>query len=323
MSKADEQNQPTEEQVNEANAAEEQRWQGDFKEEDLKIPYKNEEKKSEDGKGKSSGESANGATNSDTASNKGDGVASDKDVENEKVPEVYSDPEPILTTQDPGEYKAADYSFKITLSDGKTKTIKTFEQAEELAEDPDNFETPKQLMDFIHKSTKMQNKLDKDYDDYKQRKQTFEQQSEAEKERQETISGYAGEFEYLAEKGLIPKLSAELQTADWQDPDVAKDKDVAVYNQILDYLLKENRLRAKANVKPLTSIVDAYNGWKLETGSKIQEKEDKRKEDGDMRKAAGARVAGVSPAQQGTHVPKGIAVGNPNMLKRGSAVWED
>ncbi len=57
----------------------------------------------------------------------------------------------------------------------------------------------------------------------------------------------------------------------------------------------------------------------LETSS--QKKKEETKAAGEARKAAGARVAGSSPAQQGSYVPKGIAVGNPNVFKRSEAIW--
>lgn len=289
---------PTEDQIKSANEAEMQRWEGDFPEEDLQVKYKREEDQGEDSKSE---------------------VATEDEEEPEHV--EYSDPEPVLTTQDPGEYKAADYSFDVTLKDGKTVTIKTPEDADKVAEDPDNFEKPKQLLDFINKATSMRNKLERDYEKWEDSKKTFETQSQTETQRVETVKTFTAEFDYLADKGLLPAIPRELKNADWQDPEVAKDPVVKQYNEILDYLLKENEVRAKAKIRPLTSIIDAFNAWTLETGK--QAATESKKAAGEARKAAGSRVAGVSSSEQKGFVPKGIAVGRTGMFDRNQAVWDN
>jgi hypothetical protein len=60
-----------------------------------------------------------------------------------------SEPAPLVTVQDPGEYTPADYSFEVTLKDGKTVKVASAEEADKIAEDPDNFETPAQLSQFL------------------------------------------------------------------------------------------------------------------------------------------------------------------------------
>lgn len=305
MSKADEPATPTEDQVKVANEAEEAKWQGDFPEENLTIPYKREDDSASTDKSKATDNSEDDPENEE---------------ENTEVV-TYSDPEPIVTVQDPGDYKPADYSFEVTLKDGKSVKVSTPEDAEKLADDPENFETPKQLMDFINKQNKMNTKLDKDKSDYDQRKAEFDTQTETEESRQANIENFTAEFKYLADKGLMPKIPKEFMDADWQDPEIAKQPGVKEQIELLDYMVKENETRMKAKVKPLTSIVDAYNAWQLDTGRKQQEADNKAA--GEARKAAGARVAGVSPSQQGSFVPKGIAVGNPNVMKRGAAVWDN
>lgn len=300
MSKADESTAPTEEQVNAANAAEEAKWQGDFPEENLSIPYKRDDK---DDKGSSEEQK-------------------DED-DKEEISEVvtYSDPEPIVTVDDPGEYKPGDYSFEVTLKGGKTIKVDTPQEAEKLADDPDNFETPKQLMDFINKQNKMNTKLDKDKSDYDRQKAEFDSQSDTEASRQTNIQNFTAEFQYLIGKGLMPDIPKEYTDADWQDPEIAKQPGVKEQIDLLNYMVKENEMRIKAKVKPLTSIVDAYNAWQLDTGRQNEEKEKKRA--GEARKSASSRVASGSPAQQGSYIPKGIAVGNPNILKRGASIWDN
>lgn len=303
--------QPTEEQVKAANEAEEARWQGDYSDDDLAIPYKREDK---------------------ITDNKDKTTTDDKDEPDDTATddEVVDDATPVsaITTQDPGEYKAADYSFEVTLKDGKTVKVKSVEEAEKLADDPDNFETPKQLMDFINKQNKMRISLDRDYEKWEAQHKTFTDQLETETQRRETVETFVGEMNYLVGKGLLPKIAKEYVDADWSDPEIAKQDGVKEQIALLNYMTKENSVRKKAGVKPITSVVDAYNAWQMDEGhqkaeSKAKEAEAAKKAAIEARKIASARVAGVTPAQQGAYVPKGIAVGNPHVFDRNSAKWDD
>lgn len=310
MSTADQTEATTEEQVQEANAAEEQKWQGDFKEEDLEVPYKNEGDK-DDKLDKDS--KANKVTHAEGAD--------DKEEDDDTQGDTYSEPASVITTEDPGEYKPADYSFEVKLADGQTKTIKTPEEADKLAEDPDNFETPAQLLDFIRKAQKMENKLDKDKESHEAKVEEHKKQTETERERRETVEGLTNEFLYLEGKGLLPKVAKKYRNADWNDPEVAKQTGVKEQIELLNYMVKENEVRIKAGVKQFGSVLDAFNSWQLDTDKQKQEAETKAQ--GQARRNAGAKVAGVSPSQQGAYVPKGIAVGDPTVLKRGAAQWDN
>lgn len=307
---ADNDNKPTEEQVKAHNEAQEAKWQGDYKEEDLKIPYKPE-----------------AVTETDDKDYK---VAKDDDAEdeNQETTEEYTEPEPVVTVNDPGEYKPADYSFDVTLKGGKSVKISTPEEADKLAEDPENFETPKQLLDFINKTQTMRTKLDKDHDKWESEHTTFEQQLEQETQRRSNIEQFVSEFNYLIGKGLLPPVAKEYRDADWTDPEVAKQSGVKEQKELLDYFVKENKVRVANKIKPLTSIVDAFNAWQQDEGrqkvaAKVKADEAAKKAAGQARKTAGARVAGVSASQQGGYAPKGIAVGNPHVFDRGAAQWDD
>lgn len=302
---------PTQEQIDEADKAEDEKWQGDFKEEDLKIPYKRE---AEDDKSK------NGTTDSSATADKGNGTSSDEDVEDEEIQEVHEEPTPVVTIQDPGEYKPADYSFDVTLADGKTVKISNPEDAEKISEDPDNFKTPKQLLDFIKRSTQMQNKLDKDLERYEEQKNAFNIQTQTQSQRQEIVNNTANEIEYLVEKGKLPKADEKYATANWSDPLVSKQPGVKEQIALLNYMSKENNLRAKAGIKPFGPI-DALTAMQSDENEQARLK--KAKEAGEQRRAASSKVAGVSPTQTGAYVPKGIAVGNPNVFKRNQAVWDN
>lgn len=309
---ADDKQTPTEEQVKTANELEKAKWGDDFPEEDLQVKYKKDDDSNQNNKN-----SSNGTTNNTDGSDTGAGG----EKNDEELQESYEEPAPVVTVEDPGEYKPADYSFEVILKDGKTKKVSTVEEADALADDPDNFETPKQLMDFINKQNKMRINLDKDREKYDDKKSKFDEQSEEEQSRIDTINNYAAEFNYLVSKGLIPKVAKEYLSADWTDPQVAKQSGVKEQSAILDYMVKENEARAKEGVKPLTSIIDAYNAWKLESNDEAEEKA--KKEAGEQRKTNSSKVSGVSASNQAPFVPKGIAVGNPNVFKRNEAVWDN
>ncbi len=235
--------------------------------------------------------------------------------------EAYSEPAPVITVEDPGEFKPQDYSFKVKLADGKSVTIKTPEDAEAIADNPDNFETPKQLMEFINKQNKMNQGLDKDREKYDTQKKTFDEQSQEQQSRQENVETLANEMEYLVSEGLIPAVAPEYRAGDWADPEVAKQPGVKEQMALINFMVKANEKRAKAGVKPITSAIDAHNAWMLDK-TRIKSEQDSKKA-GEDRKAAGARVAGVSATEQQPYVPKGIAVGNPNVFKRSSSVWDN
>lgn len=305
--------QPTAEQVEAANKAEEARWQDDFDEKELNVPYKREEV--DESKGDPTADTSNGKkTDEEIDPNKQDDPTE---------VEEYSASSPVVTVQDPGDFQPGDYSFEVTLKDGKTHKITTPEEADKLADDPENFDTPKQLADFIKKSTSMSLKLERDKEKWEESKQKYDEQVKLEQEQQETISNYAAEFDYLVSKGLLPKIDKQYAESDWSDPEVAKQEGVKQQLAVLNYMAKENQVRAKAKVKPITSIVDAFNAWKLENKEEIDKEAAQKRAEGEARKAASARVASSSPAQQGSYVPKGIAVGNPNVFNRGASVWDD
>lgn len=295
---------PTQEQINEANKAEEAKWQDDFDQENLTIPYKAEEKTKD--------KDESGAGNNESENNDNDDNSSE---------EVYSEPDPIVTIDDPGEYTPADYSFEVILKDGKSVKISSPEEADKIADDPDNFETPKQLSDFLKKSLSMSNKLERDKEKFDEQKAKFTEQTKLENERMETIANISNEFEYLANNGLLPKVDPKYINADWSDPEVAKQPGVKEQIELLNYMVKENEKRAKNNIKPFTSALDAFNAFTLDKDRKAQAKE--LKEAGQARRNAGAKVSGVSAGDGVPYVPKGIAVGNPRKLDRSVSIWDN
>lgn len=300
---------PTEEQVKDANAKEMARWEDDFPKDQLQVKYDKDEEESggEEEKPKD-----------DKKQDKKTDAKEKEDLEEEFV-EVFDEPDPVVTAEDPGEYKPQDYSFKIDIK-GKSYTVDSADKAAELAETHAEDLSAGQLVKLVNQGSQIDIKQSRDKDKHDEAKKKFDEQNQLATERMETVENIASEFEYLEGKGLLPKVAPEFRDADWNDPHVAKQPGVKEQIELLSYMVKENKARAKAGVKPLSSAVDAYNSWQLDQDRKTKEKE--QKEDGERRKSAGARVAGVSTAPAGSYVPKGIAVGNPNVLKRNSAMWD-
>lgn len=281
------------------------KWEDDFPADQLEVKYKPEADDAEKDDKPAPDDKGAGKTEEETP----------------EVPEtIVETPEPVVTLTDPGEYKAADYSFEVTLKDGKTVKVKTPEDAEALADDPDNFETPKQLLDFIKKTTSMQNKLDKDHDKWEAASEKFKTESEAVSNRNTQNANIEKEMVYLVAKGKLPKVPKEYVDANWNDPEVAKQPGVKEHIELLNYMLKENKLRAKADIQSF-GPVDALTAMQADAAVIAAKKADK--EAGETRKAAGARVAGVSPSS-GTrpNAPQGIAVGRVIPF-RGASVWDN
>jgi len=287
---------PTDEQKADIQAQENAKWEPDFKEEELTVPYKAEEKP--------------------------EGPEEVKEESEEETPEIVSNaaPEPVVTVEDPGEYVPADYSFEVTIKDGKKVKITSEEQAREVAADSENFENAAQLMDLLNKTASMTSKLEKDKDKWEERKAKFDEQSKTYQEREATVNSIASELEYLVDNGDLPKVPDEFKNADWTDPEVAKQPGVKEQIQLINYMVKENDRRAKHGIRPLSSAVDALDHMNKQK-SKAQE-EAARKAEGEARKAAGARVSAVSPNAAQPYIPKGIAVGDPNKVRSGVAQWD-
>jgi hypothetical protein len=305
---------PKAEAAKKSNEQELAKWKDDFSEEQLIVKYKNDEDTKDD-------KSAGDGDKQGSESSESEEVTGDTEDTSEAPETTYSEPAPVVTTEDPGEFKPQDYSFEIDIK-GKTHKVDSAEKAAELAEEFAEDLTAKQLVSLVSKGSSIEGKQERDKDKWEAQKKEFDEQSSAQQERDQAITTMASEFDYLVNKGLLPKIANQYKNADWQDPLVSKQPGVKEQLELVNYMVKENEARNKAGLKPLTSVVDAYNAWQLDENRKKSENDDKQA--GEQRKAAGARVAGVSPAAAGqVSSPKGISIGNPNVFKRGAAIWDD
>lgn len=237
--------------------------------------------------------------------------------------EEYEDYTPTPTVEDPGTYTPKDYSFEVTVYDeegknGKSVKVKSIEEWEELLDKDSNFGTSSALLKAQRLATKMESNLDRDESEWKKKKDAFDEQSESAQAQQDRINNIAAEINYLVGKGKLPAVDKKYANADWSDPEVAKQPGVKEQVSLLNYMRKENDARVKAGLRPIDSVLDAYNAMQLEQRDKRAQ--DVKKKAGVARKEAGARVAGSSPAPVSS-APKGIAVGRGGSLRDLDLGW--
>lgn len=270
--------------------------QAEVNPEDLIVPYSREEADVPE------------TTEEDTS---GDSDA-DADVE-----EDTTEPTSVVTAQDPGEYQPKDYSFDIEIA-GKIHHVDSAEKAAELGEEFAEEMNAKQIFALINKGSKIEVKQDRDKEEWEKQKKLFDGQVAVDAERQQVINGVANEMEYLVGKNKLPKVAKEFLTADWANPEVAKQPGVKEQLALLHYMTKENAIRAKAGIKPF-GPVDAFNAMQNDETEKTRAVNNRRA--GEARKAASSRVAATAPASSAPYIPAGIAVGRTGVFDRGNVDW--
>lgn len=228
------------------------------------------------------------------------------------------DDEPIATAvQDPGEFQPQDYSFDVTVYDkegknGKTVTIDTPEKWYDLLSDDTNLGDAKNLMKAQNSATLMQSKTEADKQKWEEKKKAYDDDQQSVQQREEATNTMGNEIAYLESKKELPSVEKKYIDADWSDPEVAKQPGIKERIELLDYMAKENKARAKAGLKMMTSVLDAHNAFRLDQSRKQASEQKKRSVE--RRKEAGARVAGTSP-NPNVPAPKGIVVGRPSAVQ--------
>ena len=219
--------------------------------------------------------------------------------------------------EDPGEYQPADYSFEVVTYDKEGKnpsphTISNVEEWDKLLQGEPNFGSSAALAKGMRQATKMETSLEQDKKDYDKKKTEFDETQKKIAEQEETTKVMFSEIEYLVSKGQLPKVDDKYKDADWTDPEVAKQPGVKEQVALLKYMVKESNARRKAGLKPITSVLDAWNAYQLDQRQK-QGAKNKKVADA-ARKAAGAMVASGSPAPTSA-APKGVAIGRGGSLR--------
>ena len=240
----------------------------------------------------------------------------DDDDDDEPITAVAT-PAPEPTVPDPGEYVPNDYAFEVIVYDGegknaRTHKIKSVDEWDELLERDPNLGSASALLKAQRAATKMETGLERDRREYDTKKSAFEQEKATIDNRQAATATMVSEIGYLQSKGKLPQVDAKYVDADWSDPEIAKQPGVREQLRLLNYMRDENKARVAAKLKPMTSILDAYNAYVADNAER--DNTTRRRTAGQQRKAAGARVASVSAAPVG-NAPAGISVGRGGSLR--------
>lgn len=221
-----------------------------------------------------------------------------------------AEPAPQLEVPDPGEFKPGDYSFEVTIG-GKTEKITNLDEANKIADNPENFSTPRELMDFLGKQSDMRDGIRQDQREWQTKKDAFDTYTESTTQREETLNNWENEINYLVEKGDLPPIAADDEYANWSDPEVAKHPGVKERLDLLQYMQSENAIRTKAGLQPFSSMVDAQRSMRLDN-METEAKQTTTKEK-EVRKAKGAMVGGSTSAAP-ARLPKDVIVGEGGSL---------
>lgn len=219
---------------------------------------------------------------------------------------------------DPGTFTPSDYSFEVVSydTDGKspkTHKIKSIEQWDELLDKDPNLGTAAALLKAQRAASKMETGLERDQREYDAKKAAYDGEKAEIAARQEATDTMVAEIGYLQGKGDLPEVAKKYVDADWSDPEIAKQPGVKEQLALLNYMRKENKARVAAKLKPMTSILDAFNAYQIDQARKgnVQRKQTAAVQ----RKAAGARIAATTPAPASGGAPPGISVGRGGNLR--------
>lgn len=251
-----------------------------------------------------------------------DEATEDDDKKDEEEIVTVAPEEQIEYVPDPGDYVPKDYSFEVTTYDdegNKPKTVKidSPEAWDKLLEADTNLGSGAALMKAQRLATKMEANEERDKAAWEAKKADYDSVSQADTARTEKIQTWTKEIDYLVGKGLLPKVGKEYKDAVWEG-DALKDEGVKAQVELLKFMDKENKLREKAGIKQIDSVVDALNAFQAENGDKPAKVD--AKAEGKARQAASARIASGAAAPVGQS-PKGISVGHGGSLDRLGSNW--
>lgn len=216
--------------------------------------------------------------------------------------------------EDPGEFQSNDYSFEVTVLDAdgnKPKTVKVtnIEQWEELLDSEPNLGSSLAVNKAFRQAQKMESGTESDRKAWEEAKAEYDKAVENEALFEQRNSQIFNEMQYMINRGNLPKLTQEESNSlDWSDKAViAAHPNIKPHNELLTFMRTENLTRLKAGLAPLNSALDAYNAMQLDT--RRQQEVNNKRERGEARKEAGARISGTSSAPISSNAPKGVAVG--------------
>ncbi len=219
---------------------------------------------------------------------------------------------------DPGEFTPGDYSFEVTVFDAEGKNpkvtkITSLDQWDNLLESDPNLGNSAAVARAFRAQTKMERGHEDDQKVWEKAKQEYDQAVETSQARDAQTVQWQNELDYLVSKNELPPMPKEFHvaTANWSDPAVAKQPAVKAQMELLEYFKTENAARIKAKLTPMSSLLDAYQGFARQQ-EKTQTQSD-REANAQARKNAGAKVAASAP-RPATTAPKGISIGRTGLL---------
>lgn len=282
----------------------------EVEEAELHLPTNEEVLGQQDGTGEGNEDPAK------TEDEEGDGAGAGDDASNVDKAET-----PVVqyeTVDDPGEFVPGDYTFEVTVYDDqganpKVHKIANLDQWDALLETEPNLGSSAAVLRAERAAQKMDRGIERDRSVWETRKAEYDEAVKQQQEIDSRTIQWQSELDYLVGKGELPPMPAEFHVskANWKDPNVAKQPAVKAQLELLDYFKKENEIRVKAGLTPMTSLLDAYNGFARERDAAAVKQN--RTQAATDRKAAGARVASSSP-RPATSAPRGVAIGRVGVL---------
>jgi hypothetical protein len=261
-------------------------------------------------------------TDKDSKTGEGDGNADaktdDGGADNSANPQAQAEEVVYEEVADPGEFTPGDYSFEVQIYDAEGKNpkvtkITSLEQWDELLESDPNLGNSAAVAKAFRAQSKMDRGQEDDKKQWEKAKAEYDEAVKGQETREAQTMQWQNELDYLVSKNELPPMPKEfhVSTANWADPEVAKQPAVKAQMDLLAYFRTENATRAKAKLAPMTSLLDAYQGF-----ARQQEKaqnQSNRQANITARKEAGAKVASSSP-RPATAAPRGVSVGRTGVL---------
>lgn len=247
-------------------------------------------------------------------------VVDDVKVEIPPAPEVQPS---VVLPDEPGEFTPSDYSFEVTTYDeegknGRTVKVKSIDEWDTLLEKEPNLGSSAAVGRAFRAASRMESGAEREVQDYERKVTAYNEAVEKQEAEVSSINRMSAEINYLATKGDLPPVAPQYENANWSDPNVAKQPGIKERIELLAYMRNENNTRQKAGLAPMTSVLDAFNAFKIDQARSGAA--ERRTQAGEARKQAGARVARPT-AGSGNNVPKGVKVGRVLDLNNLGSQW--
>lgn len=266
------------------------------------------------------GESEEVVQEAEDAEGESEEAAAEEEAEEVEAPEIAPENDEAgvyapVTAPDPGDFKPGDYSFTVQTTDGKMHMISSVAEAEALAAQLDTkpeLISASQFLALGRKTAIMEQGVAADRRQYEQQKAEYDDQRVKSETRDQYLTQWQGEVNYLREKGGLPPIEAELNNADWTDPSVASKPGVKETLALFRWMEDENNKRMAAGLPPDLSVVSAYNAMRWE--AREAEERDSNASEKALNRSRGSMVGRRAPSAATQAPKKGVLVGAPRGL---------